>query len=173
MNIDGNPDIVLADDVNGGLVTLLGNGDGTFKAFSETLFAPQLGYTKPNLPLYMVIADFNGDSMPDVGFGGGMGAFNIYPYGAACVAVNTSTINQNPVTFAQPQCAVTQGAIYQVAAADFNHDGQLDLVGANSGPGQGSSIQAYNEGATIFYNAWRERLHPGADAQPVPRRPHP
>ena len=64
LNGDGKPDIVVGDSGGGGsfpppggLAVLLGNGDGTFQN--------AVRYASPNLT-WVAMADFNGDSFPDV-----------------------------------------------------------------------------------------------------------
>jgi hypothetical protein len=54
-NQDGNPDIV------SGVSTLLGNGDGTFRAGTRLNVALMGQY-------YIATADFNGDGKPDIAF---------------------------------------------------------------------------------------------------------
>jgi hypothetical protein len=58
LNGDGKQDLVLTNPGSGGVVILLGNGDGTFK--------PLVGYTTGIQPLALVAQDVNGDGHKDL-----------------------------------------------------------------------------------------------------------
>jgi hypothetical protein len=123
-NNDGKPDVAV---VNAGpssasqssLSVLLGNGDGSFRPAVTT--AVQNG----GAGLSIAVGDFNGDRLLDV-------------------ALNTSGTSANPGVEVllgkgdgsfQPShqiLSVGQGPL-SVAAGDFDHNGALDLVTANSG----------------------------------------
>jgi hypothetical protein len=114
-NGDGKPDFVTVS-FNAGVVTLfLGNGSGGF--------TPQGPFAVGTNPQSVAAADFNGDGKPDLvtaNFSGnsvtvllnnGTGGFTATPGSPA--AVGTSPVF--------------------VATGDFNGDGKLDIVTANSG----------------------------------------
>jgi Bacterial Ig-like domain (group 3)/FG-GAP-like repeat/FG-GAP repeat len=88
------------------LVTLLGNGDGTFQA-------PVVS-TLPGYPGSFVLADFNGDGLPDA-------AYLSYP---AFVIVPGLGNGQ----FGTPQTHALTGNFTYTGAGDFNGDGKQDLV---------------------------------------------
>jgi len=131
-NGDGFIDLAVSNSNSGGttLTILLGNGDGTFTA---TATSPAVGL----YPDSIVVADFNGDGIPDLAvtsvdqnlitvlLGNGDGTFTAAP---------------DLDTVTTPQCVVT---------GDFNGDGIPDLavINANSaliflGNGDGTFKQA-------------------------------
>ncbi len=122
LNGDGKPDLIVAGD--SGQSIYLGNGDGTFSSLagayvSSRLYLYSLGYDA----LSPVVADFNGDGIPDfasadtvnsgieVALGNGDGTFHATP-------LLTST--QNP--------ALVTGSIATSLVADLNGDGHDDIV---------------------------------------------
>ena len=107
-NNDGRQDIAMA--VNGGVLVLLGNGDGSFASADS--------YDVGNAVGTAVVADFNGDKHPDIALtvsasyprilsGNGSGSF-------------TLTADQN-------QSYTTQDPSESMLAGDFNGDGKMDL----------------------------------------------
>jgi len=104
-NGDGKLDIALHNRFDLNIVVLLGNGDGTFRAPIKTA-------TSSNGRL--VVGDFNNDGILDLATGS-----QIFP-------------GKGDGTFLTPLTVSYGGAFY--AAADFNSDGNLDLVG-NDGTG--------------------------------------
>lgn len=105
LNMDGHLDVVLG--LSRGMGRLLGNGDGTF--------GPPTLYSMGDLGSHIVIADFNRDGRPDVA---------------------TAALSGNLVLwsgdgwggFSPMRTAATKCRPYELAAADFNDDGIVDLA---------------------------------------------
>lgn len=104
INGDGIPDLIFGSNAAGGLVTYLGNGDGTF-AYACSV---------PMGPSFFVLGDFNNDGNLDI-----VSAANVIAYG------NGDGTFQTPVTLvADPPV----GGFSWVAAGDLTKNTQLDIV---------------------------------------------
>ncbi|HLL73930.1 MAG TPA: FG-GAP-like repeat-containing protein [Pyrinomonadaceae bacterium] len=109
-NLDGNPDLALANGANG-VTVMLGNGDGDFPDVK--------GYAAGTGPVQVAVRDFNGDSKPDLAtanvgsdnvsvlLGDGSGAFG---------AATNFAVSDDPRA---------------LVAGDFNGDGKFDLAAAS------------------------------------------
>lgn len=97
------------------VVILLGNGDGTFR---KAKLAP----AGPN-PLTLMVADFNGDGIPDLVVG------NVLRDVLGTVSV---LLGKGDGTFYLPQTFAVNGQFPYMTVADFNNDGKPDIATANS-----------------------------------------
>jgi hypothetical protein len=119
LNKDGFVDIVTASDGSGTFSVLPGNGDGTFK--TNVLIstpAAQVGS--------VAVGDFNGDGLLDV-ITSSAPDQNIY-----ILKNTTTTVGANP-TFTSGTSYPMSNGPYYLAIGDFNRDGKLDIIAANSG----------------------------------------
>ena len=117
LNGDGKPDIVTANFGGNNITVLFGNGLGAFTA------APGSPFVVGAAPTSLAVGDFNGDGKLDIVtansadntitvlLGDGLGGF-------AAAAGSPFAVGTNPVS---------------TALGDFNRDGKLDILTANSG----------------------------------------
>ena len=56
-NVDGLPDLAVANSGSNNVSVLLGNGDGSFQAVQN--------FEAESRPFSIAVADFNGDGLPD------------------------------------------------------------------------------------------------------------
>lgn len=110
LNGDGKLDLVTVGGINAGMRILLGNGDGTFTQDDHINTG---GYS----PVYVSLADFNGDHIPDL-------AFSSCDYEDTCVTqVFLGTGNG---AFKQ-SANLTYGGD-AIVTGDFNADGYQDIA---------------------------------------------
>jgi hypothetical protein len=121
-NGDGIPDLAVAYSNyamhRNGLIVLLGRGDGTFRA----LPAVPIPYGSA-----LVVADFNGDGIPDLALAG-----RYSPPGLTILE------GRGDGTFVSKPMIPLQESVFSVVAGDFNGDGKADLALDYYGP-SGSS----------------------------------
>ena len=115
VNGDGALDIVTANAGSNNVTVLLGDGTGNFSAATGSPFS--MG----SLPYYVVVADVNGDGLPDL-----LTANN----GGDNVSVRLA--NGSGGFDAATSVSVGTGP-YMLSVGDVNGDGKLDLVTANTG----------------------------------------
>jgi uncharacterized protein (UPF0548 family) len=153
-NGDGKPDLIVIVIntgppwyTNSAISVLLGNGDGTFK--------PAFNYASDLAPQSVAVGDFNGDGKPDLA---------VANYGSSGPAFTNGSVSllmgNGDGTF---QAAVNYAAglnPISVAVSDFNGDGKLDLVVANSGSTNTSVLLGNGDGT------FRPAVSYGAETAP-------
>ena len=122
-NGDGKADVVTANSGANSVSILLGNGDGTLR--------PKIDLGLNAAPVSLVVGDFNGDGKADV-------AVATEDRGNDYVSLlkgNGDGTFQPPITIVSdsaPRFTPLLSPLSNIAAGDFNGDGQLDLVLANN-----------------------------------------
>jgi hypothetical protein len=134
---DGNNDIVVTDNGSNNVAVLLGNGDGTFQ--------PAVFYPVGRAPTGVTVGDFDNDGhldivtansevVPTTGLPAGPGTVSVWLGNgngtfrpAGTFLVGGTLPGPAPIPFGL--------APYAIAAGDFNHDNNLDLVTANYADG--------------------------------------
>jgi len=125
LTTSGNVDLVFADYLSNQVVTLLGNGDGTFQK--------PIQFSAP-APTSLAIGDFNEDGINDLAVlesgGTGDGALAIF-------------LGDGKGGFKLSSSSQTGGASISVAVADFNGDGHLDVAVSNN---RGTAMTFFGDG---------------------------
>ena len=125
-NGDGVKDLAVADNAEKSMRILIGgkNGSGHW----DGTFLPSVAYATNELPLGITTADFNEDGITDV-------VVTEYTESTVALFFGNGSGGVGDGTF-QPAVHVPCGVIpYDLATGDFNKDGHLDLVVANSSDG--------------------------------------
>jgi hypothetical protein len=129
VNGDGAPDIITSSRDDNTVTVLLGNGDGTFR--------PEENFQTGKTPRRLAVGDFNGDGRLDLV--------------TANEGDNTASIllGNGDGTFASGIAAAPAPDLrpFQVAIADVNGDGRLDIVTANRSDNSVSVLLANPDGS--------------------------
>jgi hypothetical protein len=128
VNLDGKPDLLVANNGSNSVGVLLGNGNGTFQT--------QVTFATGSAPRSIAVADVNGDGKPDIVAGN-------YSANSVSVLLGTGT-----GSFAAQQTYATGTQPRSLTIADVNLDGKPDLITANHGSGSVSVL--LNSGAGTF-----------------------
>ncbi|HYV19599.1 MAG TPA: FG-GAP-like repeat-containing protein [Verrucomicrobiae bacterium] len=117
-NHDGRDDLVTADGTQ--TVTIrLGDGRGGFDPVSPSRVYP-VGF----VPVWVTLADFNGDHEPDIAVANAGGNGFDYPR----IGSVSILIGRGDGTFQPHPSLYPGGSPYSVSAGDLNHDGRQDLL---------------------------------------------
>ncbi|MBA8889222.1 hypothetical protein FHW12_003465 [Dokdonella fugitiva] len=122
INGDGIVDILVSDDVNGTLLTLLGEA---VVDRASPAFAAARTFAVGMQPRYAAAADFNADGKPDL-------VVDNASDDSISVLLNTTTAPGAEPAFAPQQVFADDDEPLQVIAPDLNGDGRPDIVTANS-----------------------------------------
>lgn len=114
LNQDSNIDLVVANGRDGSVTVYLGNGKGQFEE------VPGSPFPAGNNPIDIAVGDFNQDDMPDLAF-----ANHETDYVTVLSGIGEGRFA--PATFS-PVRVRSQPHLHGIATADFDLDGQADLV---------------------------------------------
>jgi Flp pilus assembly secretin CpaC len=123
-NKDSHPDLVVANQTDGTISILLGNGDGTFAA--QTTIAIPVGVTAAS-PSAVTTGDFNNDGNIDI-------AVTDMANGRVMIL-----LGKGDGTFQTPVAYPTGSNPVALVTQDFNADGVPDLAVVNKGDGTTAS----------------------------------
>jgi uncharacterized protein (TIGR03437 family) len=124
-NLDGIPDLAVADQLDGSLTILLGNSAGGYAPSSASPIPinPAGQNTSKALPNALAVADFNGDLVPDL---------VVANPGANTVLVFLGDGKGGFTPAANNPFSLAGTGPSSVAAADFNADGKQDFAVVNN-----------------------------------------
>jgi hypothetical protein len=125
-NGDGKTDLAVANQSDGRVSVLLGNGDGTFQG--------QQTYATGLSPTSVAVGDLNGDGKPDLA---------VANQSDGTVSV---LLGNGGGTFGAQSAYTVGSEPYSVAIGDFNGDGKPDLAVASYGSGAVSVLQGNGNG---------------------------
>jgi hypothetical protein len=122
LNGDGKPDLVVGNGQTSGAVTVLLN---TTTPGDTTTFAPQQTFAVGSTPVWVAVADVNGDGKPDLIVANSSD-------NTVSVLLNTTTPGALTPSFATQQPFALGSNSRSVVVGDVNGDGMPDLLVANS-----------------------------------------
>ncbi|MEA2176201.1 MAG: hypothetical protein QOD00_3793 [Blastocatellia bacterium] len=124
-NLDGEPDLAVANSGSTTVSVMLGRGEG--------LYNPATNFTVKASPQFVLVSDFNGDGKPDLATTGPSNSFSV-SNGFVSVLLGTG----NGSFGAAINFNVGMSPRF-IIAGDFNGDDIQDLATANSGDGNSNN----------------------------------
>ena len=121
LNGDGKPDVVTTNDPDGTVSVFMNT---TNAGDSVPSFAPQAAFQVGAFPESVIIADVNGDGLPDI-------VTSNTSDNTITVLLNTTLNGATTPTFAAPQVIAAGAYPESVIALDVNGDGKPDLAVAD------------------------------------------
>jgi plastocyanin len=121
LNGDGKPDLIAG--TTNGIVTMIGNGDGTFQAPSTIALGISSNPQTPD-PAGVVVGDFNNDGKLDVVAAGNF-EFGVSAVQQATLAV---LLGNGDGTFQSATFSGSGPVGRAIVSGDFNRDGKLDVA---------------------------------------------
>jgi hypothetical protein len=140
VNRDGKLDLIVANNTDGNVGVLLGDGTGPF--LNQATFAS--GPT----PIAVAVADVNGDGKPDI---------LVANYGSSSVSV---LLGNGDGTFQNPQSFATGNEPIALTTADVNGDGRPDILVANYASGTVSVLDGNGDGTFQPQQTFAAGAHP-------------
>ena len=134
-NGDGSLDLAVADQNSNEVSVLLGNGDGAFQ--------PQLRFGTGMSPRSLVVAELNGDNRADLAVG------NLGDGSTAASTGISVLLGRGDGTFQDNVVNPVGDVPASTVTADFNRDGHLDLVTANTGSNDISILLGKGDGTFL------------------------
>ncbi len=122
INGDGIADILVCDEIDGTMLTLLGGSvsDRAIPAFGE-----RHDFEAGPQPMHVAVADFNGDGMADL-------VVNNVLDSSVSVLLNATPPSATEPAFSPRQVLATGGQPVQPVAPDLNGDGRPDVAVVNT-----------------------------------------